>query len=635
LSRGVARAGALRPDRVLDAITLAVVLAFVACVIAVNAGPHRIGGLDAETDFYGGYAPAAADIAHGRLLTPAGGLPAVYGFVGPLYPVALALATPLARGAFPAALLLSCAAALATLLLWASLLRQRFGAGAGLAVVLLLATNPVFFRQGYWVTTDATAVALQSLAIWLLLGARAGPRTALAAGAAAALAFLTRYTSVWLLPAGLIALTFPPPEPVVPGPGAPRSPAPAAVVRARVPQWAAFLAGFGALALPWIVFARAHGGAVQFHQLLLFDLVAERDGLSWDEFLAKVWPRFIHDPWLVYTSDPGGLLRHLARNLVAHAWQDMHQLTGLPLMLAAWAGLVVAVVRRDRLGLLIAQATAWSYVALVPAGYNDRYALAVLPGYVALAAVALTGGVPAGKPARAAAARWLQVVAAALLVAIGVNAARASARLQAAVLEQQPLEALECARVLRTLARPGERVIARKPHTGWLAGIETEPYPASDDLAGLAESSRRGHARWLYLSASEALLRPRTAFLLDTTAVVPGLTRRALSVVPMRMQDGFTWPRLGVLYEIGPGFGREPDGFDSAALRDLHTLRGLAFTLPNAQTWLRLAAAELAFGDTTRARRAWVEVAHIDPAGAATFLAQAGGDTLRALAGAR
>ena len=91
--------------------------------------------------------------------------------------------------------------------------------------------------------------------------------------------------------------------------------------------------------------------------------------------------------------------------------------------------------------------------------------------------------------------------------------------------------------LVRRAQETRERVIARKPHTGWLAGIETEPYPASDDLAGLAEASLRGHARWLYLSASEAMLRPRTAFLLDTTAAVPGLTRRALSVVPMHMQD--------------------------------------------------------------------------------------------------
>jgi hypothetical protein len=296
----------------------------------------------------------------------------------------------------------------------------------------------------------------------------------------------------------------------------------------------------------------------------------------------------------------------------------------------------VAAFRRERSALLIAQAAAWSYLALVPAGYNDRYALAVLPGYAALAAYAFVTPFRTARRARAGANRWQGSSARAIvLLAVSVHAARASVQLQRAVLAQQPLEALECARELRALARPGDRVIARKPHTGWLAGLETEPYPASDDLAGLAEAARRGQARWLYLSASEVLLRPRTAYLLDTTAVVPGLARRALSVVPMRMTDGFAWWRLGILYEIGPGFGREPEGFEYAPVRTLHTLRGAAATVPDAETWLRLATAELAFADTARARRAWGEVARIDPRGAATFLARAGGDTLRALAGAR
>jgi hypothetical protein len=619
LKRGPAHGDRFRLDPVLDALALAIVVAFAGCVIAVNAGPHRIGGLDAETDFYGGYAPAAADLAHGRLLAADGKLPPVYGFVGPLYPALLAVVTPLARGAFPAALLLSLAGALATMLLWGSRLRTLFGAAAGLAAVTLLATNAVFFRQGYWVTTDAVAVAFQSLAMWLLLrdGAGAGMRGAVAAGVAAALAFLTRYTSVWLLPAGIVALA-------LSGPG----PTP---WRERGLRIAAFLGGFALLALPWILFARTHGGTVQFHQLLLFDLYSTRDHMPWDEFLANVWPRFANDPMLVYSSDPGGLLRHVARNLVAHVGDDMHQLTGRLLMLAALGGIVLAGVRRERTMLLVAQATLWSYLALVPAGYNDRYALAVLPGYAALAAYAISAPFRIRNRAR----QVLQAAAALALILIGVTASRASVQLQRAVLMQQPLEALECARTLRALARPGERVIARKPHVGWLAGLETEAFPASDDLAGLSEASRRGHARWLYVSASEALLRPRTAFLLDSTAAIPGLTLRTLSLVPMRMEEGFVWPRIGILYEIGDGFGREPDGFQYAAVRGLHTLRGLANTLPNAQNWLRLATAELAFGDTTRARAAWGTVARIDPQGAATLLARAGGDTLAALASAR
>jgi len=608
----------------LDAGALAVVLAFAACVIAVNMGPHRIGGLDAETDFYGGYAPAANDVAHGHMLTRDGRLPAVYGFVGQLYPLALALVTPLAGGAFRGALVLSLAAALGTLLLWRGVLRRCAGPAAGLAAVLLLATNAVFFRQAYWVTTDALAVALQSLAVWAFMRERPRARTEFAAGCFAGLAFLTRYTSAWLLPAGIVALGFiAPPQPD----------AAAAASRHRVRLWAAYAGGFALLALPWIVFARLHGGTVQFHQLLAFDLYATRDGMSWDDFLVKVWPRYMSDPWLIYRSDPAGLVRHLTANLVTHLAEDVRLLLGVPLALASGAGLLLAVFRRERLALLLAQAGAWSYLALVPAGYNERYALAVLPAYVALAALALA--TPFGMARKARGARLLPAVRALLLLGVAWPSARASVQLQGAVLEQQPLEVLACARALRTLARPGDRVIARKPHVGWLAGVDTEPYPASDDLASLADAARRSGARWLYLSASEALLRPRTAFLLDTTAVVPGLTRRALSFVPMRMQDGFEWPRLGILYEIGPGFGREPDGFEHAPVRTLHLLRGSALPVPNAATWLRLASAELAFGDTARARVAWGTVVRIDPAGAATFLAGACGDTLRALAAAR
>src|SRR5262245_46332671 len=398
---------------------------------------------------------------------------------------------------------------------------------------------------------------------------------------------------------------------------------------ARLRRAAAFLAGFALLALPWVVFARTHGGAVQFHQLLLFDLYAARDHMNWDDFLAHVWPRFMNDPWLAFRTEPSALLRHVAANLVAHVREDTRQLAGVPLVLAAAAGLVLALLRRERPVLLLAQATAWSYLALVPAGYHDRYALAVLPGYAALAAYAL------GSRLRVPASGMWALARAAVALAIALPAARASARMQRAVLVEQPLEVLECARVLRSLARPGDRVIASRPRVAWLAGLGTAPSPTVDDIAGLAAAAEREHARWLYVSASEVMLRPRTAFLLDTTIVARGLTRRAFSRVPMRMLDGFAWWRLGVLYELGPELGPEPAGFEAAPVRTLHMLRGAAATLPNAQTWFHLAAAELAFRDTLRAREAWGVVARIDASGAASLVASVGGDTLRALATAR
>ena len=51
----------------------------------------------------------------------------------------------------------------------------------------------------------------------------------------------------------------------------------------------------------------------------------------------------------------------------------------------------------------------------------------------------------------------------------------------------------------------------------------------------------------------EAEMRPGFSYLLDTTAKVPGLLPRAVTA---------HWP--AVLYEIGPGFGRDPDCNDHA-----------------------------------------------------------------------
>ena len=68
-------------------------------------------------------------------------------------------------------------------MLWFLLLRRRAGARLALVVVLLLATNPVLARYGYSVTTDATALALQSAALFMLL-ACTGSAAALGAGKA-------------------------------------------------------------------------------------------------------------------------------------------------------------------------------------------------------------------------------------------------------------------------------------------------------------------------------------------------------------------------------------------------------------------------------------------------------------------
>src|SRR5258706_13615750 len=185
--------------RRLSLLALAVAALLGIALLAMVLGPHRVGDYFTETDFYGGYADGARALQHGHVNA------ARYGVVGPGYEVALALVGFLVRDLFLAAELISLLATVAAVLLWFRLLARRADPRLGFVTVLFLVTNGTLFRYGYSATTDALALALQALALLLIL-AHARPRAALFAGGVAALAFLTRYSAIYLLPAGLIAM---------------------------------------------------------------------------------------------------------------------------------------------------------------------------------------------------------------------------------------------------------------------------------------------------------------------------------------------------------------------------------------------------------------------------------------------
>src|SRR5262249_42499741 len=157
-------------------------------------------------DFYGGYVQGARAIQHGVID------PLRYGVVGPVYEIVLALIGFAIPRLFLAAELLSLISVLAGAVLWFDLLRRRADTRVALLAVMFLAANPTLFRYGYYATTDALAFAIQALALWLLL-ARRGPRAALLTGLAVALAFLTRYSAIALLPAALACLWLERPAP--------------------------------------------------------------------------------------------------------------------------------------------------------------------------------------------------------------------------------------------------------------------------------------------------------------------------------------------------------------------------------------------------------------------------------------
>jgi tetratricopeptide (TPR) repeat protein len=571
------------------ATRLAWVLALVmaAALTAVALGPHRIGDYSTETDFYGAYADGARGIQKGHLD------PGRYGVVGPGYEVALALVGALAPDLFAAAETISILATVTTLLLWFHLLRRRADARLALLAALFMAVNPHFFRFGYTASTDALALSLQAAALFLLL-AMPGWRTAAVAGVVAAAAFLTRYSAVVLLPVGLLAAA---------GGGRPvrRGAAGVAAPRAssRRADTVAFAAGFLLPVAAWVAYGLSQGGGApsQLHHNLAFEVFARARGIPWDVYQRDLQPRFtsLRD---VIAYDPAAVGLRLAINSVDHLREDARLLLGWPTAACVALGALLAA----RGGALrrqwpLALAAGLSFAAFVPAFHSERYSLALLPYYAASAAALF------------ASPRWALVLGSRVwlkpaLAAVPLGLALAgSLDLQRRILAQQPTEALACAQTLRSLAAPGDRVLVRKPHVAYLAGVESVAFPFADSLPQLAAYARRHGARWMLIGLGEIEMRPAFRYLLDTSGVVPGLTPRRV-----------TGPRPAVLYQIGPEFGEIPAWFDNDTLAALHDARAAAMAFPLEAGHLRRAGTiELARGEFVAAREHLERAADLAP----------------------
>ena len=600
--------GGVRPGRQLNArddapawghvpewIAWGAAIAVLAVCVAITLGPHSIGDYFTETDFYGDYARGATLIQGGLLV------PSRYHVIGPGYELALAAWGLVFHDLFRAAQFLSAVSAAATLVLWFYLLRRYVGPVSAVAATLLCAANPTFLQFGYSATTDAFSVALQALALCLLL-ARRGPGVVLAAGLIAAGAFLTRYTAGYLLPVGLVAIA---------GDDCFRG--------RRLRLGLLFVAGFALPTVAWIVFAWGHGDrpSSELHHLIAFEAFARARGMTWDAYQRDLQPRF-HNLLDVIRYDPAALAGHMLRNLWEHARLDAQRLLGTAVAVCAGTGIVLAILdRRLRRAWPLALAGLAGYLVLVPARYGERYSLMVLPAYLMFAGIAFGSRLfafPRGRANRV----WIKPFLVVMPVMISLVA---SAQTQAKLLGQLPREVLESGRVLRALKRPGDAVIARKPHIAYVGQVASLPLPFAGALGELGAYARRTHARWLYFSYPEAESRPDLYPLLDTTGVIPGLTPRCV-----------TTRGAGVLYEIGPAFGPGTRWIQDPRTMNLRVARARLALVPDdvEAMWLE-AAMELSAGQWDRARRTLEQATLVNGRSRDALEAVGARDSLRAV----
>ncbi|MBI1798440.1 MAG: glycosyltransferase family 39 protein [Candidatus Eisenbacteria bacterium] len=564
-------------SRWLARLALGIAAALAAALLAMILGPHRIGDYFTETDFYGGYAEGARLIQHARLD------PSRYGVVGPGYEIALALFGLPIRNLFFAAELISLISTVATLWLIYDLVSRRAGARSGLFAALFFATNAWVFRYGYTASTDAFAIALQMLALWLLL-AQPGGHRAFVAGLVAAAAFLTRYNALYLLPAAWIAIAID-----------------ARLSHARSTALL-FTAAFFTPIVPWVLWCLAHGSGFSFqlHHGIAYEVFARSKGIVWDDYQKNLQPQF-HNLWDVIAKDPPAVFGHMFTNVFDHLRLDAVKLLGVPVALAALAGIALAL-SSGTFGALapLAVSGALLFLSLVPTFYAERYSLALMPVYAMFAGLCF--GLPRFAFALALAGRplWIKWLAAALPLALALET---SVKLQSRAIAMLPIEVLDAAHALREQARPGDAVIARKPHLAFHAGIQSVAFPFTSTIPELADYAHRHHVRWLFVSWPEVETRPRYWHLLDTTGAMPGLTPRFV-----------TSPHPSVLYEIGPEFGRLPAWYSDDTVMTWHSARAQILVFPkNTKALISLGMVERARHHPAEARREFELAAEADP----------------------
>ena len=571
-------------ERLFSGLAFGVIAALAVALLATIFGPHRIGDYYTETDFYGGYAEGARLVQHGQLV------PSRYGVVGPGFEIVLGLVGFVVRDLFRAAQLIAALATTAMALLWFLLLRRLKDARLGLFAMLFLATNAVLFRYGSSATTDALALALQAAALWLMF-ARPGPRGAAVAGLASALAFLTRYSAAYLLPAGLLVIG-----------------ARTVASGRRRRDVLLFVAGLALPIVPWVLYSLTQGSGFSFqlHHSIAYEVFARPHGIPWDEYQRRMHPLF-HSLWDVIARDPAAVTGRLLFNLADHLRLDGGELLGWPVTACAALGVLLALIDGGWRRLWPVGSTgALAFLTLVPTFYSVRYSLAVLPMYVCAAAwlfasprFALVVGRARGP--------WLKSLLALIPL---ILALRSSVATQTRVLGELPIEVLQVARVLRVLAAPGDRVITRKPHLPYYSGVTGLAFPFADSLGDLVRFARRNEARWLYVAWPEAQTRPRLSYLLDTAATVPGLTPRVV-----------TRPHTSVLYEIGPRFGERPDWMGNDTLVTWHLARSQLLVDPDHTGALfAVAMVEASRGHFAEARQHLEHLVRFAPANVAPWL---------------
>ena len=503
------------------------VVTYCAIIGYVSFVHWTVGGYVVETDALQSYLPDAAGILEGRFTT-------LDGFKGPGYHLAVAALGLLIPKLFWAAKVIAIGSAAVVLVVVFRLVHRTIGTAAAWVTMLLVAVNAQFVLYTVQIGTDMYFLAVATVTGALLLDKRTW-KTALAAGACAGFAYITRYNGLFLIVAGLPIMLL-----------ADRA---ETSWRDRLIRTGVFLGAAFIVILPWSLFTWSEGVGFFYnnnHKNVAYEVYG-RGVVGWDQFWQYMGGSF-SSYREVMTADFGLFVTTMLKNSVVHIYNDVMQfLSSFDVSSAAGPadhrpfdrpvstghGMITVLLWGAALISGIALAVreyrwkAWpaillglmSYGILIPVFYSVRFSLPMLPFYAALAGVAvhLIGKLLADNiwkkdekgllKGRLAASGGILILA-----ALNVTAAHMAT---GKLLESAPAGIDAIADVLKDRVEPGSRMLARKPHLPYHTGIDFARIPIIRDINELPAIAQQRHAKYLYVSGIEAALRPPLAPLRD------------------------------------------------------------------------------------------------------------------------
>ncbi len=382
-------------------------------------------------------------------------------------------------------------AVLALAIVYAAVAAEHGRWTAALAAAIL-AVLPGFWTLSSHLLTELPFLAFFSGALFALRRGLAGdPRAWMLAGAAAALALLTRYTGVLLAPTAALIVVIA----MLAGPEG--------VVLTWSRQIAVGAALFGALLLPWLL----------RQQIVFGDALI---GFRYASGQLDDYVPGVAMPWSFYLA---GL---------------PHLLT-LPGALLALAGAVWAVVTRDRIGVVSVVVVAFLLAWFGLYRYKElRLITAVLPFCAVLIALGLTRALFERLPARGLAV----VLGFAVVAGLGWHAATTELRTSVTLGYPSFLDAMAS---LRQNSRDTAHVVGTAgPQIEWYADRITEPYPMAEaELPALIDRTD-----WFVATSFERGQPPYVDLLARAVTLVDLATRRARRFSDGRFQTLLISPDL-------------------------------------------------------------------------------------------